>query len=743
MLTASDRQSERRKWVRRAVLGAKAQMTDKQQDPSPAGSGGLIARLATIPAGRRTKWLVILLWIVILALVTPFATQLGDVETNDGSVFLPSNAESVEVNELLERFENGDTSPATIVYERPGGLEGDDLTAIENDRNALVERFPASLIGEVETSESGEAARFTVTVESDFERLEEQVAQIREIVQGSENASVYVSGQAGFSYDAIQVFGGINVTLLIASASVVTVLLLIIYRSPFVWIVPLIVVGFANQTASASIYGMVTNFGLTASGQNTGILAILIFGVGTDYALLLIARYREELRNFKDDHVAMATALRRAGPAILASGGTTIIGLLCLLLADLNSTSGLGPIGATGIASAFIAMLTLLPAIMVTVGRRIFWPFIPRCGEIVEERPSIWHRIGRRISGRPRPIWMGATIALLLMVGGMLALGDDLTQDESFRGNPESLEGQAVIAEHFVAGSGAPTIVVAESQNADDVQAIVRQTEGVDEVFSTGESDGLVSLAVVLSANPESSEAFSTIERLRERLSAAPERSALVGGPDATELDTQNANARDRLVVTPVVLLVVLAILIVLLRGLVAPLLMIGTTIISFHAALGAVALLFTVGLGYSGISDYVILLAFVFLITLGVDYNIFLMTRIREETARHDTSEATRRGLVATGGVITSAGVVLAATFLVVAVLPLVELLQLGIIVAFGVLLETTIVRSLVLPAMVMDLREWTWWPGKSLGARPGSGSGGTSQPDDEPLPDLVRIRS
>jgi putative drug exporter of the RND superfamily len=691
-------------------------MSQETGTSRPDADRSIVARLAGIPAGRRTKWLILAIWIAIVAVASPFGAQLSDVETNDSTAFLPSSAESLEVERLLAEFENGDTIPAVVVYERPGGLTDVDFDAIEADRQALADAFPETVVGEVVESPSSAAALFSMEAADDFDLLEEQIPRVRDIVQGADGLDVYVTGQAGFAYDAIQVFSGINVTLLIASAVVVTVLLLIIYRSPFVWIVPLLVVGFANQTAMATIYGMVTQLGITANGQNTGILAILIFGVGTDYALLIIARYREELRNFKDDHIAMANALRRAGPAILASGGTTILGLLCLLLADLNSTRGLGPIGAAGIASAFVAMLTLLPAILVIVGRRIFWPFIPRYGEVVEERPGIWDRLGRVICDRPRPIWIGANIALIVMVAGMLTLGNDLTQKESFRGEPESLAGQQVLATHFAAGTSAPTIVVARAGAAGEVEEIIRSTEGVNQVFPTGQSGDLVAFGAVLDAEPESDAAFRTIERIRDRLGGSPEANALVGGPDATALDTANANSRDRFVVTPTVLLVVLAVLIVLLRGLVAPLLMVGTTIVSFHAALGFVAVLFTWVLGYSGISDYVILLAFVFLITLGVDYNIFLMTRIREETSRHDTTKATQRGLTATGGVITSAGVVLGATFLVLGVLPLIELLQLGIIVAFGVLLETTIVRSVVLPALVMDLGERTWWPGRSL---------------------------
>jgi putative drug exporter of the RND superfamily len=701
----------------------------QNQSPSEeaAAQNGVGPWLARIPSGRWSKWIVVAIWIAIVGLISPFAAQLGDVESNDGAGFLPSNAESVEVNELLEQFESGDSVPAVIVYEREGGLQESDFEAIAADQERLREAFSDEAVGDINESESGEAALVNFEVSGNFDLLEEQVGEARDLIQGAEGLDVFVSGQAGFAYDSIQVFGGINVTLLLASAVVVTILLLIIYRSPFVWIVPLLVVGFANQTATGMIYGMVTQLGLTATGQNNGILAILIFGVGTDYALLIIARYREELRNFKDDHVAMFHALRRAGPAVLASGGTTILGLFCLLLANLNSTSGLGPIGAAGIFSAFIAMLTLLPAILVIAGRRIFWPFIPRFGETVEANAnSIWDRIGTWVAGRPRPIWIGASIALIIMVGGMLTLGDDLSQDESFRGNPESLQGQEVLQRHFSAGSSAPTIVVANAEATEEVQETIRATEGVDQVFPQAESGDLVSLGVVLDGRPQSDEAFATIERLRENLDDLSGANALVGGPDATDLDTANANSRDRLIVTPAVLAVVFVILVILLKGVVAPLLMVGTTIVSFHAALGVVALFFTQVLGYSGISDYVILLAFVFLITLGIDYNIFLVSRIREETLKHDTTEATKRGLTATGGVITSAGVVLGATFLVLGVLPLVELLQLGIIVAFGVLLETTIVRSIVLPAMMMDIGERVWWPGKSLregGSSPATG--------------------
>jgi putative drug exporter of the RND superfamily len=502
--------------------------------------------------------------------------------------------------------------------------------------------------------------------------------------------------------------------LLLASAAVVAVLLLFTYRSPFVWLVPLLAVAFANQAASGAVYGLAKHAGLTVNGQSGGILPVLVFGAGTDYALLLIARYREELRRHEDKHEAMAFALGKAGPAVLASGGTVIMGLLCLLVADLNSNRSLALVGALGIAGALCAMLTLLPAVLVIFGRRLFWPFVPRFGSAPHEESGVWSRIGRAVSPRPRPVWIGTALVLGVLALGLLGLNTNLSQEDSFRNTVDSITGQQLLAASFPAGAGAPSTVIARAGAADAVQAAISDTPGVAAVRPSGQAGELVSYAVTLNAEPSTRAAFDSVEVLRSRVHAVPNAEAIVGGSDAVNLDVARANSHDRKVVMPLVLLVVLLILALLLRAIVAPVLLILTVVLSFAAALGTGVLVFKHIFHFGGVDPSIPLLAFVFLVALGIDYNIFLMSRVHEESATLGTRAGILRGLAVTGGVITSAGLVLAATFGVLGVLPLVSMTELGFIVAFGVLLDTSIVRSVLVPALCMDLDRRIWWPSR-----------------------------
>jgi RND superfamily putative drug exporter len=671
---------------------------------------------AWIPS-RRSRWLIVAAWVLILVLASPFAGKLGEVEENDAATWLPGNAESFQVNQLQERLPAGEHLPAVVVYHRDDGLTKADQERIAADQARLGERFPDAPPSDVVLSEDGTAALYSVPLPAEgFDPQEGvlgDVEAIREVIgSGGGGLAVQVTGPAGFMTDLVGVFGGIDTTLLLATASVVAVLLLLTYRSPFLWLIPLLVVAFASQAATASVYWLAREAGLNVNGQSGGILPVLVFGAGTDYALLLIARYREELRRHEDRRRAMAFALRQAAPAILASGGTVVAGLLCLLAADLNSTRGLALVGVVGILCAMAAMLSLLPALLVIFGRRLFWPFVPRLGSTSHDASNVWSRVGRWVERRPRPIWVGTVVLLGILATGLLGLDTNLSQADQFRDEPEAITGQKRIEASYPAGVGSPTLVVTDAQHVAAIEALVAGTSGVADVRRDGEVDGRLILAATLDAPPTSDAAYRIIDELRERVRTVPDANALVGGADAENLDIARTNARDRLVVMPMVIVVVFAILALLLRAVVAPLVLVATVVLSFGAALGASAVIFDRVFGFAAVEPSVPLLGFVFLVALGIDYNIFLMSRVHEETARFGTRVGMVRGLAVTGGVITSAGLVLAATFSVLAILPLVSMTELGFLVAFGVLLDALVVRSVLVPALTFELGDRIWWP-------------------------------
>jgi putative drug exporter of the RND superfamily len=514
-------------------------------------------RLAAIPAGRRTKWVVLLAWVAIAAVAFPLGGRLTSVQRNDAASYLPRNAESTRVNRQLAGFPDSGSLAAVVVYRRETGLTAADRARAAADR--------------------------------------------------------------------------------------------------------------------------------------------------------------EELRRHADKHDAMAEALRGAGPAIVASGTTVTLGLLCLLAAQLNSLRGLGPVGAAGIVCALAAMLTLL----VILGRRVFWPFVPRVGAAHTEEAGVWGRVGRAIRGRPRPVWALTALALAVMALGLAGAEVGLGQDQQFRTTPDAVVGQRLLRASFPPGAADPTIVTARAESAAAVLRAVRTTEGVAEARPAGQAGGLTRIAATLRAEPGEAASRGTVDRLRERVHAVPGAGALVGGAAAIDLDVARTSSRDQAVVIPLVLAVVLAILALLLRALSAPLLLVATVIVSFAAALGASAVVFDRLFGFPALDVSVPLYSFVFLVALGIDYNIFLMTRVREESRRAGTRAGTLRGLAVTGGVITSAGIVLAATFAVLGVLPLVLLTQIGFVVAFGVLLDTLIVRSVLVPALAFDLDRRIWWPSRLAAPR------------------------
>ena len=682
-----------------------------------------MASLFTLPAGRRAKWVVALIWLA--AIFAAFATNLpgkfSDAEENESTSFLPGDAESTKALEISNDLQDGEKAAIVIVYRRAGGLTDADRQRIAQDSRQLngLKLRATSPFSKATPSSDGTAAIVQATITSDGEAdtiLDPVDAVRKRVSDPGGGLAVKVTGPAGFSADAIKVFEGINGTLVGAAFLLVLVLLILIYRSPIFFLIPLLSVGFA-EIATRSIGFGLTEIGVTVNGQSSSILSILVLGAGTDYALLLVARYREELRRSTDRHAAMALALRTAGPAIFASGLTVVAALLCLMLADVNGTSGLGPIGALGIAVAMIAMLTLLPALLLIFGRRAFWPFIPRVGDSgADETRGRWRSIGEFVARRPRAVTVGVTTLLLAMSLGLLNFDDGLTQGNSFRDEVESVEGQELLSLAFPSGSNAPTeIIVRDPSKIRAVRSAVAKADGVATVtfpIVRGAEGAL--LNAVLEPEPFSTEAFALIPKIRAAAKRAGGPQTLVGGATAVERDLRVAAARDTKVIPPVALVVVFLILVVLLRALVAPLMLIGTVILSFTAALGIGAIVFDVIFGFPGSDPSLPLFAFIFLVALGIDYNIFLMARVREEAARHGTREGMLRGIAVTGGVITSAGIVLAGTFAVLGVLPLVFLTQIGFVVAFGVLLDTFIVRSVLVPALTFQLGPRIWSPSK-----------------------------
>jgi RND superfamily putative drug exporter len=666
------------------------------------------------------RWVVVALWFAAIFAAFGFNIpgKFADAENNESISYLPADAESTRALDKVERLTDGEQAGIVIVYRRDGGLTAADRQTIRQDVGALNAEVEgvSQPFRIAETSEDGSAVLVLSSIESTGEAddLLGPVTEVRDRVSGSEGGlDVAVTGPAGYSADAVEVFESINSTLFAAAFGLVFFLLILIYRSPFLLWFPLLAVGFAEIASRAVGYGL-TELGVTVNGQSSSILSVLVLGAGTDYALLLISRYREELRRHESRTEAMQIALRGAGPAILASGGTVIAALLCLSLAELNSTASLGPIGAIGIASAMLAMLTLLPAMLVIFPRGIFWPKVPRFGtEGTDAEHGPWRRLGERTARRPRRVWIGALAVLAVMSAGLLAYDDGLTSSGGFRDDVEAVRGENLISKSFPGGANVPTeIVVSDPAKARAVAEAVSRVDGVAEVRPVARGETGVLLNAVLEPEGYSTEAFALIPPIREAARGAAGEQALVGGGTAVEYDIREANKSDVKLIVPLVILVVFLILVVLLRALAAPLLLIGTVLVSFFAALGFGVLVSDWVFDFPGTDPSLPLFAFVFLVALGIDYNIFLMARVREETLTHGTREGMLRGLAVTGGVITSAGIVLAGTFLVLAVLPLVFLTELGITVAFGVLLDTFLVRSILVPALTFDIGRRIWWP-------------------------------
>jgi putative drug exporter of the RND superfamily len=687
----------------------------------PGGVMGAVRKLATIPSGRRTKWAVLVFWVAVFVVAGPLAGKLNSAQQNDSSAWLPKNAESTQVVELAKQFTPSDVFPALVVYERADGtITAADQAKVAADvqRFAGVQDVTGKVLGPI-PSEDRKALQVVVPIRVDeegngWEELAPRVDEMRSIARANAGGlGVYVTGPAGSFADFAEVFSGFDSTLLYITAAIVMVILLLTYRSPVLWLLPLTCVFIALTVAQAVIYLLARDAGLTVNGQSAFILTVLVFGAGTDYALLLTARYREELRRHADRHEAMAVALGRAAPAIVASAATVILSLLALLVAELSSTKSLGPVMAVGIAVGLFAMITLLPALLVIFGRWVFWPLRPTLGSPEPTERGLWARIGVRMARRPRVVWLVTAVVL-----GALALGvtqleaNGLQAKDSFRTDPESVKGEEVLARHFPAGAGNPVQVVGKAEAAPQLQAALSATPGVTAVTRPVVRDGYAYVEGTLTNSADSQASFDTVDRLRSTVHAIPGADAKVGGGSAVNLDIQRASRHDRNLVVPLVLVVVLIILGVVLRAIVAPVLLVATVVLSFGAALGVSALVFDNVFGFAGADPSFPLWTFVFLVALGTDYNIFLMTRVHEETRRHGPRRGALIGLAATGGVITSAGIVLAGTFAALGTLPLVFITEIGFAVAFGVLLDTFVVRSVLVTALNLDVGRWMWWP-------------------------------
>jgi len=669
----------------------------------------------------RWKWVVLVFWLVLAGASAPLAAGLLDEQNNEISSWLPGDAEStLALEQQIALGSDPDLVPAVVIYERDDGLTAADLDAIGQDAQAFAqsEGLDGEVIGPI-PSEDGQAAQVIVPLNpgpEGWEALAPLVDDLRaEASDAPDGLDVYVSGPAGNAADSSEAFSGLDTTLLFAALGVVIVILLFTYRSPILWILPIFSAVIALYCSQALIYLLARYADLTVNAQSASILTVLVVGAGTDYALLLVARYREELRLHGDRHEAMTEAVHRAGPAVLASGGTVVLGMLCLLAADMNSTRGLGPVAAIGIAVTLVVLMTLLPALLVICGRWVFWPVRPTLGSPEPSATGIWARVGTRIQPRPRAVWVGTSALLLVACLGLFSLNaKGLTQADSFRGTPESVAGDQVAAEHFPAAAGNPVHVLTSAGTADEVAAAVAANDGITDVAEPQIVDESALIEADLADPADSDAAYDTVRSLRTELDDVGEGEALVGGNTAINLDVQTASQRDNRVIIPLIMLVVLLVLGVLLRAVVAPLILVATVVLSYGAALGISALIFDWTIDVSATDSSFPLFVFVFLVALGIDYNIFLMTRVREEAHDHGTRRAALIGLAATGGVITSAGLVLAATFAVLGTLPLTFLTQLGVAVALGVLLDTLVVRSILVTALNLDVGRHMWWPSR-----------------------------
>ncbi|MEU7339595.1 MMPL family transporter [Streptomyces sp. NPDC007074] len=691
-------------------MGAPSTETTSTAVPPPTRGRGRGRGVRAIP------WAVLALWIAVLALAGPLAGKLGDDQQNRAVDYLPASADSTRVARLQDALPGGEATELVVVYHRDGGL-----TAADRDKAAaqiagvarahrLTGGAPHAVLLHGDTVTYSVAS--TEPGQDDGAR-DAFVADVRDRAEGGGGLTVHVGGPGALNTDMKEVYSSLDGPLLWTTVAVVAVLLILIYRSPLLWLLPLLVAGVADAAAMAGVHGLHQAFGITVTGQSQGVMTILVFGAGTDYALLLVSRYREELRRVPRPYDAMRAALRGCGPAVLASSGTVAAGLLCLLAADLNSSRGMGPIAAVGVLCALVAMTTLLPALLLLLGRRVFWPLVPAYGSEVPRPRGLFAAMGGSAARRPLAVLAGGAVLLGALALGTLTLPGSLKNDDAFTSVPDSVAAMRTLAEADPARSAQPITVMAPTGRAGEVLAAVRGTEGVASAERGRSGGGWTEVSVTAEAPPESPGETAIIHALRAELDGL--YGAHVGGPGAQQADLADTSSRDRWVVVPLVLAAVLLILVVLLRSLVAPLLLVVAVIAVWGAALGIGGLVFGPLFGFEGTDPGLPLLSFVFLVALGVDYGIFLMHRMREESlAGAAPAAAAVTALRTTGGVIASAGLVLAATFSVLVNMPLVSLVEMGFVIAVGVLLDTFLVRTYLVTAASVALRERVWWPGR-----------------------------
>jgi RND superfamily putative drug exporter len=685
--------------------------------------------------GTVTKWVVLVGWIVLFAIAMPLSAKLIDVQNNEASSWLPESAESTKVVDELSGTVNPNDIPTLVVYHRSSGLTDADLSTMDEQAQQISKIDGVTKVGVLSPnaaealaaqgkpvptllSEDREVGYLYLTLnfgKNGWNDVPAAADKIRDVAT-IDDVKVHIAGFGGQAADSAEAFEGLDTNLLYITLGVVIAILLFTYRSPTLWLLPIISAMFAYMVSAGVVYLLAKYADLTVNGQSQAILTILVIGAGTDYALLLVARFREELRRHDDRHEAMAFALHRAAPAILASAATVVVSMLCLSFADLNSTAGLGPVLAVGVAVTFLVMVTLLPALLVIFGRWMFWPKRPVFGSSEPTTTGLWARVGERIRPRPRAVWVVTAGVLAVACLGLFKLdASGLTTEDSYTKEFDSIVGQKVLTAHGLADNSNTVQVVANTDRISQVEDSIADVEGLEPPGAVRDiGNGRSFFEATIAHDISSSAAFDTVKSARTAAHGVSGADALVGGGSAFYLDTKTASTRDNQVIIPIVLVVVFIILVLLLRALLSPLLLIGTVVLSFGAALGISALLFHYVFGFAGTDPGFPLFAFVFLVALGIDYNIFLMTRVREETINHDTRRGSLIALASTGGVITSAGLVLAATFLVLGSVPLVFLAELGVAVALGVLLDTMIVRSVLVTALNLDLGGKIWWPSK-----------------------------
>ena len=690
--------------------------------------------------------LTVAIWLGISGVAGPIFAKLSEVQENDNAAFLPTTAESSKVSDITPEFRSSNSLPALIIIK--GDLTQQNIAKanefatdiatfeiIEGDGKKIGDYLVTGSKAFPIASEDGEALLINIEISTDKiitplpngePALIGIVETIREEAREIEGLKINVTGAGGILADLFGAFGAVDTTLLLSTLTVVALILIIVYRSPLLWIFPLLSAIIALAVAGAIVYSLAKEDILTLNGQAQGILSVLVIGAATDYGLLLIARYREELHLAESRFRAMRKAWRGVVEPIVASGATTSAGLLVLLLSELNANRSLGPIGAIGIIAAVITMLTLLPAFLVLFGRWIFWPRIPHFDSEDEKLSGIWAKVANFVDKKTRRAGLITAIFLIALAGYSTQLdATGLSQTETFVGKPDSVVGQEELGKHFPAGEGNPSYILGPSSKTQELLKVITDTEGVEEAFPIPDGpvipgqalpkpkivDGQVLISATLKDPADSSEAKETIIKLRQNLDKVSEL-ALVGGFTAVNEDIAEANDRDNRRIIPTVLVLIFLILVVLLRSILAPFMLVATVVLSFAATLGASQFMFEYVFNFPGSDTSFPLFAFVFLVALGIDYNVFLMTRVREETKKLGTRAGTLKALTVTGGVITSAGVVLAATFAVLGVLPLVFLAQLGFAVSFGVLLDTILVRSILVPTLTIGIGKKIWWP-------------------------------